>query len=271
CETGRLRTEIWALDPITLAEPLYDLNCDGPIDTDPNLDYYTESGKVAPDTFVEVTVTESFTDGGLGVRIYESADGARHVVDIIDPDLGDCFFRETTTGLDSCVPRRLAFKDQPWWFGDDTCTTTPLAYWVPGECNREPAGIADFDDQPPPEGRPTIKTPGAVHTGQAYSALGGMCMASDASTWTLYEIGDPLPMRTLGREDVGTGEVGVAWATTDSGVRLRTAAAFPGLGGDWTPFVHTASGLPCRPRRTTAGDIVCMPSNEAYPSFDAMY
>lgn len=167
---------------------------------------------VGPERFVRATRRERLNEGGVGVREWIGEDGSREVTQIVDGTYGACSAREVAEGGWRCLPSP-AYHEQPWWFADEGCSETPLAYASRVDECREPSKLG-LEWRSGRDGLPSVVALGEPVTGTVYerSLSNGQCEARESSDllWTLYRIEglfDVTRLRALSETPHGSGRV----------------------------------------------------------------
>ncbi len=219
---------------------------------------YTRGAVVEPGAFVAAQRGVETNPDGLGVEVLEGEDGSRFVRQLHDEVWGNCWPRPMDgDGTERCVTNDVAYHESfGWWFGDDGCSATPLAYGYTKECGGTPELVLEvlLGEGAPRYGLSTLGT--EITEGNVYSGV-DECLASPVAElpWSLFEIGDPLPDDTvpaLVRTHDGGAGLRVHWYTAPTGEHLIPVTE--------SPLSDDALG-PCYPMPRGDGTYRCVPSS----------
>ena len=216
---------------------------------------WEDAETIAPEALVKATLRTRVNDRGFGVRELVGEDGSRQVISMADAEHGSCAARELADVGMRCPPSEYAWLDVPWWFGDSSCETEPLAY--ASACARPVQFALKLKTLNPD--LPAVLALGEPVTGTVYERgfSSGDCTPRDTAElpWTLYPIeGEYDGTRFFAVTEASRGEGSVQTLHHAIEDEVLTVVY------DWPPlFYDPAAEAPCTALRFE-DDWLCIPS-----------
>lgn len=234
-------------------------------------DWFDVGDPVPPSTFARVETFSRVSDAGLGAHGVRSADGLRVVLGPwlpgVEAACSPHWMREDDTLR--CLPEdapTVQRDEDGYWWGDDTCSTEPLAVAEPTGCP-VPALVREawYDRDGPydaPDPTWQVSALDGVVEGTAWRQPTCAAFDTEAIPDRLFRVGAPVPVGSLPTLQEGL-RAGAVWSTRfwlgEEGERVAPVTHHP--------FVDD-SGVSCHPWTTGEG-IVCLPSTAAWSPYGA--
>ena len=271
--------EVWSLAPMSAPAAYYDGSpdfCDGPRTPPAGGSFGALNERVDPASFVAGELSIVSDGDRLGVQVVTSEDGARLVLDPVDPRYGSCGQR-TLYDEAFCAPSYIAYASRDL-FADEGCSEPLVVLGTPDACRGELDVAAVIHDPTPSAGAyAEVRSIADPQTGTLYQESGATCTAHAASEVVpsgknAFSVG-PVSLLSLTSVARGDGPLKTLYLARDDGVLLRPGV-FDGnaQGGGGRVFsFEDASGARCVVVHTSAGNYACMPADAVRVSTGTLF